>query len=111
MLGLETVTIPVTIVAIIVGVLAALATYDIQVQSAWFQHEAIQALSHFETVSMLAGMLMVTQGFETTRFMGNNYTPEQRIKASRYAQWIAIFLYVVFIGLTCPIFLIFRSRN
>lgn len=107
--GLETIELfAVTIkLAIIVGVLAALATYDIQVQSAWFQHEAIQALSHFETVSMLAGMLMVTQGFETTRFMGNNYTPEQRIKASRYAQWIAIFLYVVFIGLTCPIFLNF----
>ena len=56
---------------------------------------------------MLAGMLMVTQGFETTRFMGNSYNAEQRIKAGRYAQWIAIFLYVVFIGLTCPIFLDF----
>lgn len=107
--GLETIELfAVTIkLAIIVGVLVALATYDIQVQSAWFKHEAIQSLSHFETLSMLAGMLMVTQGFETTRFMGNNYNTEQRIIAGRYAQWIAIFLYVVFIGLTCPIFLDF----
>lgn len=107
--GLETIELfAVTIkLAIIVGVLVALATYDIQVQSAWFKHEAIQSLSHFETLSMLAGMLMVTQGFETTRFMGNNYNAEQRIKAGRYAQWIAIFLYAVFIGLTCPIFLDF----
>ena len=107
--GLETIELfAVTIkLAIIVGVLVALATYDIQVQSAWFKHEAIQSLSHFETLSMLAGMLMVTQGFETTRFMGNSYNAEQRIKAGRYAQWIAIFLYVVFIGLTCPIFLDF----
>jgi len=107
--GLETIELfAVTIkLAIIVGVLVALATYDIQVQSAWFKHEAIQSLSHFETLSMLAGMLMVTQGFETTRFMGSNYNAEQRIKAGRYAQWIAIFLYAVFIGLTCPIFLDF----
>lgn len=107
--GLETIELfAVTIkLAIIIGVLTALATYDIQVKSAWFKHEAIQSLSHFETLSMLAGMLMVTQGFETTRFMGNSYNAEQRIKAGRYAQWIAIFLYVVFIGLTCPIFLDF----
>ena len=56
-LGLETIELfAVTIkLAIIVGVLAALAAYDIQLQSAWFQHEAIQALSHFELLACSQG--------------------------------------------------------
>lgn len=56
---------------------------------------------------MLAGMLMVTQGFETTRFMGEHYSKNIRIQASRNSQWIAIAIYILFIGLTCPIFLDF----
>jgi hypothetical protein len=91
--------------AIIVGVLIALLTYDISVGTAWFQHSAIKELSQLETISMLAGMLMVTQGFETTRFMGGQYSAVQRVKAVKYSQCIAITLYLIFIGLTCPIFL------
>ncbi len=107
--GLETIELYAVSIklAIIIGVVAALATYDWQVGSAWFEHNAIKPLSKFETLSMLAGMLMVTQGFETTRFMGERYSAQQRVMAGKYAQWIAIALYVVFIGLTCPIFLDF----
>ena len=93
--------------AIIVGVLIALLSYDISTGTAWFQHGPIQQLSYIETLSILAGMLMVTQGFETTRFMGSQYSVLQRIKAVKYSQSIAIVLYILFIGLTCPIFLTF----
>ncbi|MCB1661905.1 MAG: hypothetical protein H6995_15555 [Pseudomonadales bacterium] len=93
--------------SIIVGVLVALASYDIMSGTVWFEHEPIKKLSNWDTIAMLAGMLMVTQGFETTRFMGAQYPQQVRINAARYSQGIAIFLYVVFIGLTCPIFLTF----
>lgn len=93
--------------SIIIGVLVALASYDIISGTAWFEHEPIKKLSNWDTIAMLAGMLMVTQGFETTRFMGAEYPQQVRINAARYSQGIAIFLYVVFIGLTCPIFLTF----
>jgi len=93
--------------SIIIGVLVALASYDIISGTAWFEHEPIKKLSNWDTIAMLAGMLMVTQGFETTRFMGAQYPQQVRINAARYSQGIAIFLYVVFIGLTCPIFLTF----
>ena len=93
--------------AIILGVLAALLSFDVVEGAAWFQHEAITELSLIQTSAMLAGMLMVTQGFETARFMGEQYNPEQRINAVKYSQGIAITLYVVFVGLTCPIFLTF----
>ena len=93
--------------AIIVGVLVALLSYDISTGTAWFQHNPISELGLIETLSILAGMLMVTQGFETTRFMGGQYSVTQRIKAVKYSQNIATLLYVLFIGLTCPIFLTF----
>lgn len=93
--------------AIIVGVLVALLSYDISTGTAWFQHNPISDLGLIETLSVLAGMLMVTQGFETTRFMGGQYSVTQRIKAVKYSQNIATLLYVLFIGLTCPIFLTF----
>ena len=93
--------------AVIGGVLSALLVYDVSTQTEWFRHEPIKDLGVWDKLSMLAGMLMVTQGFETTRFMGAHYSPEIRVKAARNSQLIAIFIYILFIGLTCPIFLSF----
>lgn len=97
--------------AIIVGVLVALAGYDIQSGTAWFEHEPVAALSGWETIAMIAGMLMVTQGFETARFMGSQYSAQQRVTAVKHSQWIAIALYLLFIGLTCPLFLTFPIQE
>jgi hypothetical protein len=107
--GLETIElIAVTLkLAIIIGVLVALASYDVMTGIPWFQHEAIRPLTLWDTAAMLAGMLMVTQGFETARFIGANYSAAVRINAVRYSQWIATVIYVVFIGVTCPLFLAF----
>jgi len=107
--GLETVElVAVTIkLAIIGGVLAVLGLYDVVTGIAWFEHERTTPLSTWDTLAVLGGLLMVTQGFETTRFTGAHYTPEIRIRAARNAQFIAIAIYVVFIGLTCPLFLEF----
>mgnify|MGYP003632984191 CR=1 FL=1 len=93
--------------AIIIGVLIALGSYDVINQTSWFQHDAIKSLSLWDSTAMLAGMLMVTQGFETTRFMGSQYTTIVRINAARYSQWIATAIYITFIGFTCPLFLEF----
>lgn len=93
--------------AIITGVLLALAAYDLQSGTAWFSHEPITSLTPWQTIAMMAGMLMVTQGFETTRFMSAEYSSSQRVTAVKHSQWIAITLYVLFIGLTCPLFLTF----
>lgn len=107
--GLETIELfAVTIkLAIIIGVLIALTSYDVIQNVSWFQHDAIKSLSLWDSVAMLAGMLMVTQGFETTRFMGGHYSKAIRINAARYSQWIATVIYIGFIGLTCPLFLEF----
>lgn len=90
--------------AIIAGVLFALLTFDLTSNTTWFQHEALNTIGIIETLSILAGMLMVTQGFETARFMGGQYSPSQRITAVIYSQGIATLIYVAFIALTCPLF-------
>jgi len=107
--GLETIElIAVTIkLAIIVSVLFALGSYDLATGKAWFEHDAIRTLSMWDTLAMLAGMLMITQGFETARYLGASYDKQTRTNAIRYSQWIAAGIYILFIGFTCPIFLEF----
>jgi hypothetical protein len=90
--------------AIIVGVLFALFTFDLSSNTTWFQHEALNNFGPLQTLSILAGMLMVTQGFETARFMGGQYSTEVRVRAVNHSQGIATLIYIAFIALTCPLF-------
>lgn len=53
---------------------------------------------------ILLGLLIVVQGFETSRFMGDEYDPETRIKTMRYAQWISAVVYIVFFTLMTYLF-------
>ncbi|MDE0094485.1 MAG: hypothetical protein OXO49_08310 [Gammaproteobacteria bacterium] len=50
-------------------------------------------------MQMLAGVLLIVQGFETSRFLGDAYSPEVRIKSMRIAQLISggIFIATVFL--------------
>jgi hypothetical protein len=59
--------------------------------------------STWEVVGILAGMLIVVQGFETSRYLGNSYTAQTRILTSKYSQIIAAFVYIVFIALALPV--------
>jgi len=57
---------------------------------------------NLHTIQVLLGLLIVVQGFETSRFMEDEYDSETRIKTMRYAQWIAGAVYIVFFALmTC----------
>ena len=94
-------------VAIIAGVLAGLAWFALEQPAPWFQHDPTLGLGPGETLAVLAGLLMVTQGFETTRFTGAHYSPQARVRAARDSQHIALVLYFAFIGLTCPLFLLY----
>ena len=51
---------------------------------------------------LLAGTVIVVQGFETTRYLGEHYCPETRIRAARLSQIISTAVYVVFIALVTP---------
>ncbi|BDY12511.1 APC family permease [Hydrogenimonas cancrithermarum] len=48
---------------------------------------------------MVLGMLIVVQGFETSRYLGEKFPPELRIRTMRYAQWVSGAIYVLYIAL------------
>lgn len=57
-----------------------------------------------EEVRTLLGLVIMVQGFETSRYLGEEYDAEMRVKTMRRAQWIATVIYVIFILLTTRFF-------
>lgn len=56
-----------------------------------------------EKFQILAGALLVVQGFETSRFLSDKYSAEVRVKSSRNSQLISGVLYIVTVILFLPI--------
>ncbi len=50
-------------------------------------------------MQMVLGMLIVVQGFETSRYLGERFPPSLRIRTMRYAQWISGAIYLLYIAL------------
>ena len=92
--------------AIIGGLLAALIAFD------GFQwSETIDAFRSngssedaWTIVRSLAGMILVVQGFETSRYLGEKYDRQMRARTMRFAQVISAVIYVAFILLMVPLF-------
>ena len=63
------------------------------------------ALDHtpWEVLTIVAGTLIVVQGFETTRYLGNDFDAGVRIRASRWSQIISTAVYLVFVALALPV--------
>jgi hypothetical protein len=62
-----------------------------------------ESRSAFESLRLLAGMLLVVQGFETSRYLGNEYSADTRIQSMRLAQGLAAVIYVGFVYLVTPL--------
>ena len=54
------------------------------------------------SIPMLLGLIITVQGFETSRYLGHDYSATLRIKTMRHAQWIASAIYLAFIALLTP---------
>lgn len=63
----------------------------------WFIAEH-NHFSAWESFRQLLGILIIVQGFETSRYMGDLYTPDVRIKTMRYSQIISGLIYVTFVA-------------
>ncbi|MCP4292046.1 MAG: hypothetical protein GY780_09480 [bacterium] len=59
---------------------------------------------NFRDVRVLLGLLIVVQGFETSRYLGDGHPAEQRIATMRAAQMLSAAIYLVFIGLATVLF-------
>ena len=56
-----------------------------------------------EVLLILGGILITVQGFETVRFLGDEFDRETRIRASRFAQLLAASVYVGFAAVATPL--------
>jgi hypothetical protein len=56
----------------------------------------------FDAVRILLGLIILVQGFETSRYLGDSYDRATRVRTMRHAQWIAFVVYMLFIGLLTP---------
>jgi hypothetical protein len=63
------------------------------------------APGHFEagSVPVLLGLLILVQGFETSRFLGDTYAPELRVRTMKQAQLLAAAIYVAFFVFMTPL--------
>lgn len=58
----------------------------------------------FNDVRVVLGLLIVVQGFETSRYLGHEHPAEQRITTMRSAQCLSTVIYLVFIALATVLF-------
>ncbi len=106
--GIESVEIPAVDLKLVVigGLLAGMLVYNLvhgaDVLHAYEHH----SISHdaFDVVRRVAGMLLVVQGFETSRYLGRYYEAETRVRTMRLGQLISGAIYVVFAGLVVVLF-------
>ena len=55
-------------------------------------------------LALVFGLVVTVQGFETSRYLGDEYDAKTRIRSMRLAQWISTAIYMVYIGLMAYVF-------
>ncbi len=102
--GLEFVeTISVSIkLSIIVALLAALFWHNLGTGQ-WRAELTPADVDVWTRLRMLAGMLLVVQGFETSRYLGEAYPPRMRKKTMQWAQLSSGVIYLLFVALVVPV--------
>jgi hypothetical protein len=54
-------------------------------------------LGPWQSVTLAFGLIVTVQGFETSRYLSEEYDPATRIKTMRRAQWISSAIYLIYI--------------
>ena len=102
--GLEVVeTISVSIkISIIIALLAGLFWHNLGT-GIWTAELVPDDADTITRLRMLGGMLLVVQGFETSRYLGASYPADMRRKTMNYAQISSAFIYIAFVALVVPV--------
>ena len=90
--------------AIIAGLLAGLAVH--------FTDQAIAGglvinpvtVSGWGAVTLAFGLIVTVQGFETSRYLGDTYSADMRVRSMRWAQLISAAIYMIYICLLVYLF-------
>jgi len=102
--GLEVVeTISVSIkLSIIISLLAGLFLHNFST-GVWTANLVPDEADTLTRLRMLGGMLLVVQGFETSRYLGASYPADMRRKTMNYAQISSAIIYISFVALVVPL--------
>ncbi len=102
--GLEVVeTISVSIkLSIIIALLAGLFWHNLGT-GIWSAELVPDDADTITRLRMLGGMLLVVQGFETSRYLGGSYPADMRRKTMNYAQVSSAIIYIAFVALVVPV--------
>ncbi|MFW5489099.1 MAG: hypothetical protein ACNI3A_11900 [Desulfovibrio sp.] len=87
--------------AMIAALLAGLVHFNAAaaMDGTWQLHPIAFPNDSGHIIRLVMGMLIVVQGFETSRFLGSEHPAEERIRTMRTAQLVSAAIYVVFVGL------------
>ncbi|MEJ8567787.1 hypothetical protein [Elongatibacter sediminis] len=97
-----TVGIKLAVIAGLISLLAFVETHS-AVTGAYVWPD-ISGTSNGDSVRILLGLVILVQGYETSRYLGNSYDAGLRIRTMRRAQWISTLIYITFILLLTPYF-------
>ena len=67
------------------------------------QWPAVPRQDLWTVLTVLGGTLIVVQGFETSRYLGNQFDREMRIWSCRSSQIVSMVIYVVFVAAATPL--------
>lgn len=89
----------------IAALLVGLAVYNVEllIDGSWTL-ASMSSTIDLHDARVLLGLLIVVQGFETSRYLGDEHPADQRIATMRAAQIIASIIYLLFLGLATVLF-------
>jgi hypothetical protein len=83
--------------AIIAGLIFGLAVYfATTAQAGNLQFDPPQ-VTGWPALTLMAGLIVTVQGFETSRYLGATYDAETRVRSMRLAQWMSTGIYCLYI--------------
>lgn len=87
------------------ALLFGLAIYNVHLLGSgeWALPEIPSGIDLYDA-RVLLGLLIIVQGFETSRYLGDEHPAEERIRTMRLAQLSSGAIYLVFIGLVTVLF-------
>lgn len=89
----------------IAGLLFALTVYNIKLISSGNWHlPELDSTIDLHDLRVLLGLLIVVQGFETSRYLQSEHPAELRISTMRLAQLISAGIYIIFLSLMTVLF-------
>ena len=83
--------------AIIAGLLFGLGWYFVETTVAGDLVVMPAQVGGIHALMIFAGLLVTVQGFETSRYLGADYSASERIRSMKLAQWLATAIYMLYI--------------